>query len=183
VPSTCECAALAGLCVQTATALCLRRTRERVTTFGAPERAAQHRGRGGEGPLGYPEGLQCTEVPRMRGLVKAQKIRTRLGGDVNIFSAFPKKPPGMHWRTYKRLRRTYVRLPKTVVYGVSWAGIRPNCHRRAQAECCANVINDNWIEWICTTPYQSQLDREWTCTTPCQSQLIEWTCTTPFNDS
>jgi hypothetical protein len=39
-----------------------------------------------------------------RGVFKAQKIRTRLGGSVNLFEPFPEKPKRMHWRTYLRLR-------------------------------------------------------------------------------
>lgn len=39
-----------------------------------------------------------------RGLVKAQRIRQRLGGSGNMMEPFPPKPPRMHWRTYDRLR-------------------------------------------------------------------------------
>jgi len=38
-----------------------------------------------------------------RGIVKAQKIRERLGGSPNLAQPFPWKPKGMHWRTYYRL--------------------------------------------------------------------------------
>jgi hypothetical protein len=44
------------------------------------------------------------ETPMQRGVSKAQKIRTRLGGTVNLFEPFPEKPKRMHWRTYLRLR-------------------------------------------------------------------------------
>ena len=47
------------------------------------------------------------EPIRMRGLIKAQKIRMRLGAKPNVFDPFPEKPPRMHWRTYERLRRVY----------------------------------------------------------------------------
>lgn len=63
---------------------------------------------------------------------------------------------------------------------MSWAGIRLNSYRRAEAGRCADVINDNWIEWICTTscpmttgsnepvqPLVNDNRTEWTCTTSC----------------
>jgi hypothetical protein len=47
------------------------------------------------------------EALRERGLGKAQKIRTQLGGSPSIFSDFPAKPKGMHRQTYFRLRRCH----------------------------------------------------------------------------
>jgi hypothetical protein len=47
------------------------------------------------------------EALRERGLGKAQKIRTRLGGSASIFDCFPAKPKGMRWRTYDRLRHSH----------------------------------------------------------------------------
>jgi len=47
------------------------------------------------------------EPTYMRGLLKAQKILTRLGARPDIFKPFPEKPPRMHWRTYERLHRAY----------------------------------------------------------------------------
>jgi hypothetical protein len=44
------------------------------------------------------------ETPMQRGVSKAQKIRMRLGGSVNLFEPFPEKPKRMHWLTYLRLR-------------------------------------------------------------------------------
>jgi hypothetical protein len=38
-----------------------------------------------------------------RSVRQAQKIRTQLGGDPSIYSAFPTRPRGMHRRRYKRL--------------------------------------------------------------------------------
>ena len=39
-----------------------------------------------------------------RGLLKAQRIRIKLGGTANMTIPFPWKPKGMHWRTYERMR-------------------------------------------------------------------------------
>jgi hypothetical protein len=47
------------------------------------------------------------ESSNQRGLYRAQKIRTRLGGSVSMFEDFPDKPKGMHCRTYDRLRGRY----------------------------------------------------------------------------
>jgi hypothetical protein len=38
-----------------------------------------------------------------RSLLKAQRIRMRLGGSANMTLPFPPKPKGMRWRTYNRL--------------------------------------------------------------------------------
>jgi hypothetical protein len=46
---------------------------------------------------------QC-ESPTYRSIKRAHAIRERLGGNPDVFSSFPEKPPGMHWRTYHRLR-------------------------------------------------------------------------------
>lgn len=35
---------------------------------------------------------------------KAQRIRRRLGGSASLIEPFPRKPWGMHWRTYERLQ-------------------------------------------------------------------------------
>jgi|SRR5215203_1659716 len=38
-----------------------------------------------------------------RALRRSQAIRVRLGGSANMTKPFPKKPKGMHWKTYDRL--------------------------------------------------------------------------------
>jgi hypothetical protein len=43
-------------------------------------------------------------VPRHRRIMKAQKIRQRLGGSANMLEKFPPRPKGMHWKRYERLR-------------------------------------------------------------------------------
>ena len=43
-------------------------------------------------------------LPRHRHIVKAQKIRERLGGSLSLGDRFPPKPKGMHWKRYARLR-------------------------------------------------------------------------------
>jgi hypothetical protein len=43
------------------------------------------------------------EAPHDRAVTRAQAIRRKLGGTVNLFERFPEKPNGMHWSTYQRL--------------------------------------------------------------------------------
>jgi hypothetical protein len=38
-----------------------------------------------------------------RLIIKAQKIRRRLGGSISLIEPFPAKPKGMHWRSYSQL--------------------------------------------------------------------------------
>ena len=40
---------------------------------------------------------------RVRGLAKAERARERVGADPGIGNHWPRKPKGMHWRTYRRL--------------------------------------------------------------------------------
>ena len=64
------------------------------------------------------------EPVRYRGIAKARKIRTRLGGSTSISAAFPVKPRGMHKRTYGRLRRVHdeaVARSLVGLTGIEWA--------------------------------------------------------------
>jgi hypothetical protein len=47
------------------------------------------------------------ESAHERGLLKAQRIRVRLGGTANMLDDYPEKPKGMHWQTYERLCRVF----------------------------------------------------------------------------
>ena len=48
--------------------------------------------------LGYETQLETMG----RGLLRAQRIRERLGGSASMADLFPPKPKGMHWKTYYR---------------------------------------------------------------------------------
>jgi hypothetical protein len=48
-------------------------------------------------------------VPRDRHLLRAQRIRRRLGGSPNMLEDFPPKPKGMHWQRYERMRNIHDR--------------------------------------------------------------------------
>ncbi len=50
-----------------------------------------------------PYASQC-ETALDRGYRKARKIRTRLGASHNMMESIWRKPKGMHWRTFQRLR-------------------------------------------------------------------------------
>jgi hypothetical protein len=41
---------------------------------------------------------------RVPGLSSAQRVREKLGGEAGMAYCFPRKPKGMHWRTYRRLQ-------------------------------------------------------------------------------
>jgi hypothetical protein len=44
------------------------------------------------------------ENPWLRNIRRTRKIRRRLGGGFSFAEPLPKKPRGMHWKTYLRLR-------------------------------------------------------------------------------
>jgi hypothetical protein len=44
------------------------------------------------------------ETPYLRSIRRVRKIRMRLGAGFSFAEPFPDKPPGMHWRTYLRMR-------------------------------------------------------------------------------
>jgi hypothetical protein len=54
-----------------------------------------------------------------RGLMKAQKIRTRLGGSPSMIERFPDRPKGMHWKTYHRLRAAHDQAADRAMAGLS----------------------------------------------------------------
>ena len=50
----------------------------------------------------YPSQYERIRVP---SLARAERARDRLGGEPGFIHVFPRKPKGMHWRTYRRLER------------------------------------------------------------------------------
>jgi hypothetical protein len=49
----------------------------------------------------YPSQYEQIRIP---GLSRAERVRDRLGGAPGFIHAFPDKPKGMHWQTYRRLQ-------------------------------------------------------------------------------
>ena len=56
-------------------------------------------------------------------MTKAQAIRRRLGGSIDMFEMFPFKPKGMHERTYERLQLAYEELNKRSWPPGFWAAV------------------------------------------------------------
>lgn len=48
---------------------------------------------------------QATPIDRQ--IIKARRVREKLGGNMNLFEPFPERPPGMHRKRYGRLRDRY----------------------------------------------------------------------------
>ena len=55
------------------------------------------------------------ESPQSRFIRRSRNIRMRLGGSPDLLQPFPKRPRGMHQRTYMRLRARDLLLLKTSV--------------------------------------------------------------------
>ena len=65
------------------------------------------------------------EQPWMRELLRAKKIRKKLGGGTGLLDLFPPKPKGMHWRTYRRL---CLEASEAELHG--WPGSAPKGRKR-----------------------------------------------------
>ena len=60
--------------------------------------------------VGHPPYASQTKSTQSRRHFAACKLRLSLGGTASLTSPFPDRPPGMHWKTYARLRRKAERL-------------------------------------------------------------------------
>jgi hypothetical protein len=69
------------------------------------------------------------ESAHERGLLKAQRVRMRLGGTANMLDDFPQKPKGMHWRTYERMCRVHDAAQAHSIIGLT--GFAKRLRRRA----------------------------------------------------
>jgi hypothetical protein len=67
------------------------------------------------------------ESPRSRAIRRSRKIRMRLGGSPDLLQPFPKRPRGMHQRTYMHLRARDPFVAETSVGGFHK---RPSIRRR-----------------------------------------------------
>lgn len=79
-----------------------------------------------------PRGFRCRHCARLdyrshlerpwdRLLRQSRRLRAKADGGMNLATAFPPKPKGMHWVTYERLVKTESGL---------WSQIEQNAHRR-----------------------------------------------------
>ena len=64
------------------------------------------------GGLGY---ASQQESPQSQFIRRSRNIRMRLGGSPDLLQPFPKRPRGMHQRTYMRLRACDLLLLKAAV--------------------------------------------------------------------
>jgi hypothetical protein len=65
------------------------------------------------------------EAPSERGILAAQRIRMRLGGDPSLAALFPQKPKWMRWRSYDRLRARAEAAESKAAYGLhEWVSRR-----------------------------------------------------------
>jgi hypothetical protein len=55
------------------------------------------------------------EPAHLRMITQAQNIRARLKGDLSIYAPFPRRPKGMHQRTYDRLRAKALRIETCIL--------------------------------------------------------------------
>jgi hypothetical protein len=59
------------------------------------------------------------EPVRQRGLMKAQKIRMRLGGSPSMIDKFPDRPKGVHEKTFRGLRAAHDQAAERCMAGLS----------------------------------------------------------------
>jgi hypothetical protein len=78
------------------------------------------------------------EIPRHRAISRAQKARMRLGGNANLLEPFPKKPRGMHRRTYNWM------LAGAMAAQERWIALsRDWLHRRSPVFCAPRTCPDD----------------------------------------
>lgn len=72
--------------------------------------------------------------PQLRGLVRAERIRRRLGGESGYLRPFPGKPRGMHWRTYFRLEEQAELAERMSVLEIAQPRVRYDAAQKRQRE-------------------------------------------------
>lgn len=61
-------------------------------------------------------------IPRHRHILRAQRIRQRLGGSANMFEEFPPRPKGMHRTRYRHMQAEHDRASrKGLGMSLAWA--------------------------------------------------------------